>query len=144
MAPGAVWPGSVEPRLATSFDILPTLLALAGIAADGPFDGVNLMQPQTMADTVPDRALYWHFPHYHASQWRPGGAIRKGNWKLVEYFEDDSAELFNLAQDPGETTDLSQSNLAMAMALKAELRQWREEMGARMPTVCKTIPARRD
>lgn len=144
VAPGAVRPGSFDPRLATSFDILPTLLALAGIAADGPFDGLDLMQPQAMPHTVPDRALYWHFPHYHASQWRPGGAIRKGNWKLVEYFEDDSAELFNLAQDPGETTDLSQSNLPMTMALKAELRQWREEMGARMPTVRKTIPARRD
>jgi arylsulfatase A-like enzyme len=52
--------------------------------------------------------LFWHFPHYHGSGWKPGSALRKGDWKLVVHYEENKTELFNLAEDPGETTNLSE------------------------------------
>ena len=79
-------------------------------------------------------ALYWHFPHYHGSGNTPTGAVRAGDYKLIEWFEDGRVELYNLAQDVGET-----ANLAAQMPEKEEellrlLRDWRERVDARMPT----------
>ena len=51
--------------------------------------------------------IYWHFPHYHGSLWKPGSAIRSGDWKLVLHYESNAAELFNLKDDPGELKDVS-------------------------------------
>lgn len=128
-APGVTAAGSRSDQLAISEDLLPTLLALAHVPPAEPLDGVNLLGPQS-GNT---RALYWHFPHYHATQWRPGGAIRDGNYKLIEYFEDGAVELFDLAQDPGEERNLAAANPERARQLRARLQQWRKDTGARMP-----------
>lgn len=133
--PGAAFASeSAVPTI--SMDLLPTLLDLAGI--DSPHagriaDGVSLV-PAMRGESAADRNLYWHFPHYHATNWRPGGAIRSGRYKLIEYFEDGSIELFDLVADPSETTDIAAARPQDAQRLLEELRRWRTEVGAAMPT----------
>ena len=78
-------------------------------------------------ESLPPRTLYWHFPNYTNQGGRPAGAIRDGDWKLVEHFEDGSVELFNLAHDPGETKNLAASEPARADELRDKLHAWRAE-----------------
>ncbi len=117
----------------TTTDLFPTLLDLAGLAlrSSDHVDGRSLWQ----ASDETRRPLYWHFPHYHGSGNRPSGALRSGRYKLVEYFEDGRTELYDLESDLGESTDLRAALPDTASQLHAALRQWRREVGARMPTV---------
>ena len=78
-------------------------------------------------ESLPARTLYWHFPNYTNQGGRPAGAIREGDWKLVEHFEDGSVELFNLAQDVGETKNLAAAEPARADDLRRKLQAWRAE-----------------
>ena len=80
-------------------------------------------------------ALYWHFPHYsnHGMQ-SPGGAIRLGDFKLLEYFENNRVQLFNLREDASEQRDLAASQPEKAKELRDRLHAWRKEVGAQMPT----------
>ena len=74
----------------------------------------------------------------------PAGAVRQGDWKLIEFYDDNHVELYNLADDIGEATDLAESLPEKAAALRAMLAAWREEAGALMPTVNEQFdPARR-
>ncbi len=77
--------------------------------------------------------MFWHFS---TSKWTrsPGGAIRKGDYKLIEHFDDGSIELFNLAEDLGETVNLTRLRPERADELLTELREWRESVGAELPT----------
>jgi hypothetical protein len=81
---------------------------------------------------LPREALYFHYPHYYLTT-TPVSAMRKGDWKLLEYFEDGRVELFNLKKDIGEKTDLSSVRPEVSNALSAELRAWRQEVGALLP-----------
>jgi len=130
------WPGHVEENAVSkvpvsTVDFLPTLLACAG-AEEMPFtDGVSLL-PLLEGRGVPEReALFWHYPHYH--HMHPGGAVRKGNYKLIEMFEDGSVELFDLEKDPSETTNLAEKLPEKAKQLQAELATWRQSVDAQMP-----------
>jgi arylsulfatase A-like enzyme len=78
-------------------------------------------------------AIYWHFPHYsnHGMQ-SPGGAIRLGDYKLLEYFENNTVQLFNLKDDPGEQNDLAQAQPKKAADLRERLQAWRQEVSAQM------------
>ena len=78
-------------------------------------------------------ALFWHFPHYHGSGNRPSGAVRVGQWKLLEWFEDGAVELYDLQADPGERVDLSTAEPERARELLDRLRAWRREVEANMP-----------
>ena len=78
-------------------------------------------------------AIYFHYPHYHHSI--PGGAIRAGDWKLLEFFGEDSLELYNLKDDIGELYNLASKYPERAARLQGQLAQWRKDVGARMPTV---------
>jgi arylsulfatase A len=121
---------------ATTTDLFPTLLSLAGIPAghDSRVDGVDLTPVLTgQAATAGERDLFWHFPHYHGSGNRPGGAILSGQYKLVEWFEDGALELYDLSVDPGEEFDLSDSLRAETRALANRLASWRTSIGAGMP-----------
>jgi uncharacterized sulfatase len=75
--------------------------------------------------------LHWHLPHYHHST--PAGAIRRGGWKLIEFFDTGALELYNLDADPGELNNLSASEEGRARELQAALAAWRREVGALMP-----------
>ena len=78
--------------------------------------------------------IYWHFPHYHAGGDSPYGAVRARQWKLVEFYEDNRVELYNLANDLGETNDLAKKNPEKAEELRKQLHQWRLDVDAQMPT----------
>lgn len=116
-------------------DLMPTFLEFAGIDAAkavGPLDGVSLAKALA-SGTVSPRPLFWHFPNYTNQGSRPAGAVRDGDWKLVEQYEDGSVELFNLASDPGEKNDLAEKEPARAAELKAKLASWRRSVGAQEP-----------
>ncbi len=78
-------------------------------------------------------AIYWHFPHYsnHGMQ-SPGGAVRSGDYKLIEYFEDGTVQLFNLKNDPGERHDLVHEEPQTAARLRTMLHRWRASVSAEM------------
>ncbi|GAB4420733.1 MAG: sulfatase [Bryobacter sp.] len=114
--------------LVASVDIMPTVLSLTGQAAQTGIDGVDVLRP------VKRPALYWHYPHYSNQGGVPGGAMREGNWKLIEFYEDSRLELFNLAEDPGETKNLAKREAKRAAAMREKLEQWRKASGAILPT----------
>ena len=133
-APGITKVGTVNAPV-VSQDLLPTILSLSGIAPTHnlPIDGKDL-SPLLKGQTSQIRdTLIWHYPHYHGSCWKPGAAIRIGDWKLLEFFEDQRVELYNLEKDIGEATDLSQQEPQKVEELKKALHQWQEKMGAKFP-----------
>jgi arylsulfatase A-like enzyme len=82
---------------------------------------------------APERdTLYWHYPHYHRT--KPYGAIREGDWKLIEFFEDGALELFDLKADPSESKNLAAVNPEKASELLAKLKAWRVSVDAQMMT----------
>jgi hypothetical protein len=85
--------------------------------------------------------LFWHYPHYGNQGGAPAAAIRRGPWKLIQWFEDDRVELFNLAADLAETNDLAAREPARVQALRTELAAWQRTVGARFPTVNPTFDA---
>jgi uncharacterized sulfatase len=147
----ARWPGHVPAGRecatpAITMDIYPTLLALTAAAAppNQPLDGVSLAPVlRNPAASLARDALYWHLPHYHHST--PASAIRRGDWKLIEFFEDNALELYHLATDPGEQANLAAREPARARELRDALAAWRTRVGARLPQPNpKYDPARAD
>ena len=132
--PGVVRPGSICSVPVTSTDFFPTILQMAGLPPEPAHhvDGLSLVPLLRGSGPITREALYWHYPHYHKTT--PGGAIRAGRWKLIEYFEDGRLELYDLGADVGETTDLAARMPDKARALRAMLQAWRTSVGARMPT----------
>jgi arylsulfatase A-like enzyme len=78
--------------------------------------------------------VFWHYPHYGNQGGAPYGAVRDGDWKLIEWYEDGSLELFNLANDLGEENNLAAGETKRAKALQEKLQAWRKDVGAKMPT----------
>jgi len=132
--PGVVQAGSVVSTPVSSPDFFPTLLEVTGRQPQPGqvLDGVSLV-PLLQGGTLPERALFWHYPHYGNQGGAPGAAIRRGDWKLIEWYEDRHLELFNLAEDPGEQTDLAQTETAQAEALRDELHAWQKQVDAQLP-----------
>ncbi|NLX56553.1 MAG: sulfatase [Planctomycetaceae bacterium] len=133
--PGKVAAGSVVDTPVSSPDFWPTLQQLAGLLAQpgqAP-DGVSLV-PLLQGGTLPDRALFWHYPHYGNQGGAPGAAIRRGDWKLIEWYEDRRVELYQLASDPGEQINLADSEPARVETLRDELHAWQHQVGAKFPT----------
>ncbi len=119
-------------------DLYPTLLAAADLPARPAqhCDGVNLAALARDENARLDRdTLYWHYPHYGNQGGSPGGAIREGDWKLIEFFEDNHVELYDLAHDLGEQHDLATEMPDRAAKLREKLAAWRKSVDAQMPTV---------
>ena len=144
----ARWPAVISPggrcdQPAAHVDVYPTLLELAGASnsPDHVLDGVSLAPLFRAPSAGLEReAIYWHFPGYLESYipeavWRttPVSTIRMGDYKLLEFFEDNRVELYNLASDLGERHNLASELPDRAHRLRAKLRTWREEIGALMP-----------
>ncbi len=131
------WPGNMNSGTTcstpvSSVDFFPTFLAATGAKAPAQnLDGVNLA-PLLTGGALDRDAVYWHYPHYHHCA--PSGAIRKGDWKLIEYYEDGRLEMFNLARDPGEHHDLASIFPDRATALRDQLAAWRNNVNAAMPS----------
>ncbi|HTN76576.1 MAG TPA: sulfatase-like hydrolase/transferase, partial [Pirellulaceae bacterium] len=135
------WPGVVAPESTCSTpvvltDLVPTLLEVAGINVSqtiGPLDGQSIHK-LLRGEPLTERALYWHFPNYTNQGSRPASAIREGDWKLIEHLEDESVELFNLANDVSETKNLASQEPKRTDDLRRKLHAWRASVGAQMPT----------
>lgn len=143
--PGKVGPGSLSDDPVTQIDIFPTLLKVAGISvpAGKVLDGADICPILLNNRKLKERPLYWHFPVYLEGgnkecqdtvfRTRPGSCIRLGDWKLIEYFENHDLELYNLAKDVSEKTNLSMTNPAKTKELLNLLQQWRKETNAPVP-----------
>ena len=133
--PGVIRAGSLCHETVTSTDFYPTMLEMAGLPLrpGQHVDGVSLAGLLKGTGTPDRQAIYWHYPHYHGSGNRPSGAIRAGDYKLVEWYEDGKVELYNLKDDMGERNDLAATMPNKARELRRMLQAWRSEMGARMP-----------
>jgi arylsulfatase A len=132
------WPGAAagERRLAVATcDLFFTILAAAGVtpSPDQPADGIDLSPLIRDSQVQLDReTLYWHYPHYYETT-TPVSAIRAGDWKLLEFFEDGRRELFNLRNDPKESRDVAATQPDKAAGLSRQLAAWREGVGAKLP-----------
>jgi arylsulfatase A-like enzyme len=131
------WPGTVRPGVCdvpvVSPDLFSTFVELAG-GKPGDVDGLSLAG-LLMGGPPPAReAIYWHYPHYSNQGGKPGGAVRMGDWKIVEPYEDFRVELYNLKDDPSETTNLAGTDTGRAKAMAEKLDAWRKSVGAKMPT----------
>ncbi|MBB6430495.1 sulfatase [Algisphaera agarilytica] len=134
--PGKVQPGSTSDTRVTHLDLYPTFLETAGLAPDPgrPLDGDSLVAHLTEQTDLDRDAIYFHYPNYawHSKN-RLGSAIIQGDYKLLLRYDDDSVELYNLAQDPGETTDLAADMSELAAELTQNLKAWLKETNARLP-----------
>ena len=141
--PARITSGRLDGTPVIGIDFYPTLLEISG--AEPPahdMDGVSLVPIFTGNDGLAARSLYWHFPAYlEASKgipgpWRttPAGAIRSEDYKLIEFFENGVLELYNLREDPGESTNLADQLPEKTELLHKSLKDWREKVGADMPT----------
>ncbi len=119
----------------SSPDFFPTLLAASGAKPqpNQTLDGVNLLL-LLEGKSLPERPLFWHYPHYGNQGSAPGAAIRRGDWKLIKWAEGDRVELFNLANDLSEKTNLAADQPQRVAQLREELRAWQKEVGAKFPT----------
>jgi arylsulfatase A-like enzyme len=134
------WPGNGDegticdiPVISTDF--FPSLLDMAGLPlqSENHPDGKSLV-PLLKGNMQLDRkGIFWHFPHYsnHGMQ-SPGGAVRYGDYKLLEYFENNTVQLFNLKEDIGEQNDLSDALPDKTAELRKMLNDWRQEVSAEM------------
>jgi len=134
-APGVTKPGSVSRKPMVSMDFFPTMLELAGLPAQPKLhaDGQSLVA-QLKGNDSGTRTLYWHYPHYHGSAWKPGASIRDGDWKLIEFFEDGKLELYNLKNDLSEKTDIAKKMPAKTKELHTAMLKWRKATHAPVPT----------
>ncbi len=142
----ARWPGKIPTGTTDtpviSVDVMPTLLELGGGKAPDkqPLDGVSLVEClKSGGKKAPERDLFWHFPGYLGAgkgSWRttPAGAIRSGDWKLIEFFEDGKKELYNLKDDVSQKTDLAAKQPEKVKELHGKLVAWRKAVNAPMPT----------
>ncbi len=143
--PGVAAPGSVCEEPVIGIDLYPTLLEATKTKrpAKAQLDGSSLIPLLKDAEARLFRpALYWHFPAYLQGSTRrhgpfrttPSGAVRMGDWKLIEYFDDGTLELYNLTKDMGETSNLAKQQPKQTARLHAMLKAWRRATDAPVPT----------
>ncbi len=130
--PGVNSPGSIETQPVISMDFFTTLLSISKVDHDS-HDGQNLLPVLANQGKLHRDVLFWHYPHYHGSAWKPGSALRKGDWKLVTFYEDNRTELYNLKRDPGETVNVAEDHPRITTELKEQLSGLLNESNARFP-----------
>ena len=139
------WPGVAEADSICHVpvhgcDLFPTIcgaaqVSVAGLETAGSIDGIDLTPLlQKPNQEIAERPLYWHYPHFSSMGGRPSGAIRLGKWKLIEHFETSRIELYDLVADIGETSDLSSERVDQAAALRRLAADWRDDVGALLPS----------
>jgi len=134
------WPGHAPAGRATgepvtSPDFYPTLLDAAGLPPlpEQHRDGESFLALLEGGSWKREQPLFWHFPHYGNQGDSPGCAVRDGNWKLIEFFEDGHVELYNLAEDEGEDHDLAGRYPEKTAELQNRIHEWEQEVIARRP-----------
>ena len=132
--PGHVPAGKVVDDPVINTDWVPTLLEAAGLAVPPGLDGVSLAPLLTGRGPAPQRSLFWHFPHYTNQGSRPCGAMRDGNWVLVEFYDEEKVELYNLSADASETRNVAAQEPARVATMCAALAAWRKGINAQENT----------
>jgi len=137
--PGITPAGAVCDTPVCGVDFYPTFLEMAGAKGDAGHnanvDGVSLTSILKDPEAKLGReSIYWHFPHYHAGGDSPYAAVRTGDFKLIEYYEDGSLALYNVEDDPGESKDLAQAMPEKAAEMAKQLADWRVSVDAQMMT----------
>ena len=135
--PGVTAAGSVCREPVVSVDFYPTILEMTGARGDAKHnaavDGLSTAPLLKQTGKPKHDAIYWHYPHYNVLDGVPYGAIRQGDYKLIEFDEDGRLELYNLKEDIGEANDLAARQPELAATLRRKLKAWRESVGAQMP-----------
>ncbi|MEZ6067778.1 MAG: sulfatase [Planctomycetaceae bacterium] len=131
------WPTGAKPGLVCdvpviSTDFYPTLLDIADLPPrpEQTLDGVSLVPLLTQSGNIQPRQLYWHYPHYSNQGGFPGGAVRDGDWKLLERYEDGRAHLYNLADDLSEQHDRAEAEPERVASMRAALHSWYKTVDA--------------
>lgn len=135
--PDKIKPGSRSSVPVTTVDFFPTFLELAGISAsDYPqLEGESLLPLLYQKAEMPERAIYWHFPHHRKEGLSMGAAIREGDWKLIDEFETEKLYLFNLKNDQAEENNLADKFPEKRDELLGKLKKWQQQIDAEMPAV---------
>jgi arylsulfatase A-like enzyme len=128
---GKIEGGKVIDEPAITMDLMLTILDLTHTKPTGKLDGKSL-KPVLFENKNYDRPLFWHYPHYHEGN-NPYSAVRLGDWKLIEFFEDNKIELYNLKEDIGETKNLAENHSKKAEELQKVLHKWRKSVNAQVP-----------
>lgn len=138
--PGVTPRGQVCNEPVSCTDFFPTILELCGIsltgkaAPKGPLDGQSLAPLLHNPTARLNReALFFHYPHYYMTT-TPVSAVRAGDWKLLEFFEDHRLELYHLRPDPGEQRNVAADQPDRVRALRDRLHQWWDEVRAQLPS----------
>lgn len=132
--PGLTKGGEFSSTPVTGTDFYPTLLELAGLdlKPQEHSDGVSLV-PLLKNKAIIERPLIWHYPHYGNQGGEPSSIIRKGDWKLIHYYEDGREELYNLKNDLGEIMDVAKQNPELVQELSLALFDYLHKVAARFP-----------
>lgn len=134
--PGKTQPGSSSEVPVVSTDFYPTMLEMAGLPMQPQqhMDGKSMTAVlEGSTESVHD-AIFWHYPHYGNQGGSPGSAMRQGDWKLIHWYEDDSYELYNLAEDIGEKANVAEQYPERVENMSAALKSWIEEVDGKMPS----------
>jgi arylsulfatase A-like enzyme len=111
-------------------DWIPTLMDLCGLGSPSGLDGLSFAPVLTGRGSIPARDLFWHFPHYTNQGSRPTGAMRHQNWVMIEYYDADAPELYDLSSDVGESRDVAAQNPDRVPHMRAALSAWRDSIRA--------------
>lgn len=134
--PGVKGKGWVTDAVITSTDFYPTILEMTGLPAkpEQHLDGKSFASVLKGEEGFDRGSVFWHYPHYPNQGGRPSGAIRSGNYKLIEFYDNGEMELYDLSKDIGEKHDLAKEQPELANKLKVEFDQWCKGIDASMPT----------
>ncbi len=136
--PGVTKAGSLCDEPVMTIDYFPTIMQITAVdSAEDPLhkvDGKSIVPLLQAKPGFSREALFWHYPHYHAGGDQPYGAIRSGNWKLIEFYDNQSLELYDLSADIGEAKNLVSLKPAITQRLQGQLQSWRRNVAAQMPT----------
>jgi arylsulfatase A-like enzyme len=120
-----------------SYDLFPTVLKSLNINYNSQtLDGKDLTNLFVKKEFDRDY-IFWHFPHYHGSMWKPGSAIRNNQWKLLHFYEDNSQELYNLYEDFGESNNLADDYPEIVNKLSIKMDEIKIELNANTTTINK-------
>ena len=131
-------------QVTVSYDLFPTILDYAGIKNNNLIDGKSLFPVFNDHVKLERNEVFWHFPHYHGSLWKPGSALRVGDYKLIHFYESSQSELYNLKEDIGEKNDLSLIYPQKTKELLNRLIILKEEMNANNVEVNPNFKSQKD
>jgi len=136
------WPGVTREGTVCRFpvvntDFYPTLLQMTGLPLmpQQHKDGISLVPLLMGKQNIDQAVIYWHYPHYHGAGCTPGSAIRAGDWKLLQFYEDNHVELYNLRTDIEERRDLSKAFPGKTAILLSKLNHWKYKVHAKIPWI---------